>query len=131
MTRRAKRTKSKTNPITSRTITAPGQCVSVDQLESSTPGLIAQLKGKPTISRYRGATIYIDHFSRLSFVYLQKQLMLEETLKRKKAFERYCEARGVTVKHYHADNGRFANSAFVNHITTSHQSISYCGVNAH
>ena len=50
MTRRAKRTKSKTNPITSRTVTAPGQCVSVDQLESSTPGLIAQLKGTPTIS---------------------------------------------------------------------------------
>ena len=126
MTRRAKRTKSKTNPITSRTITVPGQCVSVDQLESSTPGLLAQLKGKPTISRYRGATIYIDHFSRLSFVYLQNQLTSEETLKRKKAFERYCEARGVTVKHYHADNGRFADNEFVNHVATSRQSISYC-----
>ena len=37
----------------------------------------------------------------------------------------------MTVKHYHADNGRFANNAFVNHATTSCQSISYCGVNAH
>ena len=126
MTRRAKKTKSKTNPITSRTITAPGQCVSVDQLESSTPGLIAQLKEKPTISRYRGATIYVNHFSCLSFVYLQSQLTLEESLKGKKAFEKYCEARGVTVKHCHADNGRFANNVFVNHVTTSRQSISYC-----
>ena len=89
-----------------------------------TAGLIAQLKGKPTISRYQGATIYVDHFSRLSFVYLQKQLTSEEPLKGKKAFERYCEARGVMVKHYHADNGRFADNAFVNHVATSCQSIS-------
>jgi len=113
-------------------ITAPGQWVSVDQFESSTQGLIAQLKGKLTISRYRGATtIYVDHFSRLSFAFLQSQLTSEETLKGKKAFEKYCEARGVTVKHYHADNGRFADNAFGNHVATSQQSISYCGVNAH
>jgi hypothetical protein len=37
----------------------------------------------------------------------------------------------VTVKHYHADNGRFADKGFVNHVVKNRQSISYCGVNAH
>ena len=35
-----------------KTATRPGQIVSVDQLESNTPGLIAQLKGKLTQQRY-------------------------------------------------------------------------------
>jgi hypothetical protein len=31
----------------------------VDQLESSTPGLVAQLKGRPTIKRYKAATVFV------------------------------------------------------------------------
>jgi hypothetical protein len=49
-----------------RTSTGPGQCVSVDQLESSTPGLIAQMKGWLTKKRYRVATIVVDQFSGLT-----------------------------------------------------------------
>lgn len=131
MTRRPKRTKGQTHAIGVRTVTRPGQCVSVDQLESSTPGLIAQLKGTPTIDRYRCATIYVDHYSRLSFVYLQRTLTSDETVKSKQAFERYCESRGVKVRHYHADNGRFADNGFINDVAKEGQSISYCGVNAH
>ena len=131
MTRRAKRTKNEKAKIEARVITGPGSCVSVDQLESRTLGLIGHMKGTPTVQRYRCATIYVDHYSRLSYVHLQKQLTSEETVQGKIAFEKFCEARGVTVKHYHADNGRFADKGFVNHITQSRQSITYCGVNAH
>jgi hypothetical protein len=64
MKRRAKkRTKSPSNKIGSMAITAPGQCVSVDQLASNTPGFIAQLKGIPTTNHYRGATVYVYHYS--------------------------------------------------------------------
>ena len=42
-------------------ITQQGQCVSVDQLESTQVGFIAQLKGIPTKKRYRYATIFVDH----------------------------------------------------------------------
>ncbi len=35
------------------------------------------------------------------------------------------------MKHYHADNGRFADNGFVNHVSKNRQSITYCGVNAH
>jgi hypothetical protein len=39
----------------------PGQCVSVDQIESSTAGFIGQLKGAIiTTKRYRYATIFMD-----------------------------------------------------------------------
>jgi Reverse transcriptase (RNA-dependent DNA polymerase)/GAG-pre-integrase domain len=131
MTRRAKRSKNESTQISARTVTGPGSCVSVDQLESSTLGLIGHMKGTPTIQRYRCATVYVDHYSRLSYIHLQKQLTSEETVQGKVAFEKYCEARGVTVKHYHADNGRFADKGFVNHVTKCRQSITYCGVNAH
>ena len=35
------------------------------------------------------------------------------------------------MKYYHADNGQFADNAFINHVATSQHSISYYGVNAH
>jgi hypothetical protein len=47
-----------------RTITSAGQCVSVDQLESPTPGLIAQLQGIPTKKRYTCVTVFVDQFSK-------------------------------------------------------------------
>ena len=105
-TRRPWRTKAQPTGA-SKLCTFPGQCISVDQLESPTPGLIAQLKGIPTTKRYTAATVFIDHFSRLSFTHLQSTLSSEDTLQAKKAFERYCESNGVKVLHYHADNGRF------------------------
>jgi hypothetical protein len=66
--------------------TRPGQVVSVDQLVSPTPGLIAQMTGFPTTKRYRYATVYVDQFSRLGFIYLQKTASMEETVERNKAF---------------------------------------------
>ena len=33
--------------------------------------------------------------------------------------------------HYHADNGQFADNAFLNHVQQQNQSVTYCGVNAH
>jgi len=49
----------------------PGQTVAVDQLESSVPGLIAQMSGNPTYSRYRVATVFVDLYSRYVFVNFQ------------------------------------------------------------
>ena len=116
----------------SRTLcTYPGQCVLVDQLESPAPGLIAQLKGIPTTKRYKAATIFVDHFSRLSFVRLQSTLTSEDTLQAKKAFEKYSESNGVQIKHYHADNGRFVDKTFTNDVIANNQQVTYCGVNAH
>ena len=109
----------------------PGQYVSVDTFESSTAGFVAQLKGTLTNKRYRMATVFIDHFSDLSFVHLQENNTSAELLKAKMAFEGFASSCGVKVMHYHADNGRFADNDFVNDTKTQRQSITYCGVNAH
>jgi hypothetical protein len=37
----------------------------------------------------------------------------------------------VIVKHYHADNGCFAESLFMSVVAESGQTISFCGVSAH
>ena len=114
-----------------KTVTRPGECVSVDQLESSTPGLIAQMKGFLTKKRYTVATIFVDHFSGMSFVYLQKSTKGKETLEAKKIFELFAKHLGVTVQAYHADNGRFAEELFIQDANQHGQIMSYCGVNAH
>ena len=114
-----------------REATEPGQCVSVDQMESTTPGLIAQLKGRVTTQRYNSVTIFVDHYSRLSYIHLQTSLSSMETKEAKRAFEAFSKERGVRIQHYHADNGRFVDNLFIESIKREGQTISYCGVNAH
>jgi hypothetical protein len=131
-TKRPWRTKAPVNKRTVPPVTKAGDCVLVDQLESKTPGFIGQMKS-PTLTkgRYLVATIFVDHFSRLSFVYLQSSTSGAETVSAKKAFEAFAESHGVLVRHYHADNGRFADNLFRNECTAKNQTQSYCGVNAH
>ena len=130
MTKRPWRVKGE-DKGTAKTATYPGQVVSVDQLESTSPGFIAQLKGALTQQRYRYATVFVDQFSRYTYVYLQKRITSQETVMAKHAFERAAAQLGVTIKHYHADNGRFADNAFIQDCEANRQILSYCGVNAH
>ena len=60
-----------------------------------------------------------------------RDFTLEETLLGKSSFERHAAAGGVTIKHYHADNGRYADKGFRDAIINANQTISYCGVGAH
>ena len=131
MTKRPWRSKTKSSQISPRTITNPGDCVSVDQMESTSPGFIAQLKGILTRKRYKAATIFVDHFSGLSYVHLQQSLSSVETIEAKRAFEKFATNYNVRVKHYHADNGRFADNLWLADIARQGQEITFCGVNAH
>ncbi|KAL7561622.1 hypothetical protein ACA910_001490 [Epithemia clementina (nom. ined.)] len=115
----------------SRPVNTPDQVVSVDQLESTTVGFIAQLKGRLTLQRYKYATVFVDQFSRYSFIYLQKRITSEETVQAKRAFERHAGLFNVRVQHYHCDNGRFADNGFIADCKMQGQRITYCGVNAH
>jgi hypothetical protein len=69
--------------------TKPGQVVSVSQLVSPTPGLVAQFSDFLTTKRYKYATIYIDIYSRYGYVYLNKTASANESVIGKKAFEAY------------------------------------------
>ena len=108
----------------------PGQHVSVDQPESSTPGLIAHLLGIPTKKRYQGATVVVERYSGLSYTHLQKTLSGDKTVSTKEAFKRYARSHGVQVTHYHADNEIFANNKWQKACTENGQRLTFCGVNA-
>jgi hypothetical protein len=70
-------------------VTLPGQCVSVDQLESPVAEFIGQNKGFFFRKRHKVATIFVDHSSRLSDVYLQESTKGVQTLAAKRSFEAY------------------------------------------
>ena len=113
------------------TATKPGQCVSVDHMESTQVGFIAQLKGILTRRRYRAATVFVDHFSGYKYIHLMGTLSSEETVAAKVAFERHASELGVSILHYHADNGRFQDNAFRAACEQGGQRLTFCGVNAH
>ena len=50
-------------------------------------GFITQLKGNLTKKRYKYATVFVDHYSKLSYVFLQSTITSEKTLRAKRAFE--------------------------------------------
>ena len=54
-----------------------------------------------------------------------------ETIQGKDAFESYARARGVSIKHYHANNGCFAKKVWMDHVRQRGQTITFCGTNAH
>ena len=56
---------------------------------------------------------------------------MEETLKALAAFEAYSHHRGVTMQHYHTDNGRFTDRQFMEATSSKYQTVSFYGVNAH
>jgi hypothetical protein len=133
MTKSTRRKKASPSQVKTVVVTGQGNGVSVDQLESSTPGFVAQLKGILTNRRYTCATVFVDHYSRLGYVQMQQQLTFDENVEAKHAFEAFSRSQGVTIKHYHADNRKFADNAFLKDVreVRPSQSITYCGVNAH
>ena len=110
--------------------TYPGQCVSVDQLELSTEGFYGQMKGKLTRRRYKYATVFVNQYSRFTYIHLQSSLSSAETIEAKERFETKVKESGVNIEHYHADNGRFVDNAFRAHLKEG-QSLTFCGINAH
>ena len=114
--------------------TKTNNCYSPRSSDCSGPngvGFIAQLKGNLTTKRYQYATIFVHHYSKFEFVYLQKMLSSEETVQAKKAFEAYASNHNVTILHYHADNLHFLHNAFISNCQQKNQGLTYCGVNAH
>jgi hypothetical protein len=91
-----------------------------------------QAKGRLTKTRYKNATIFVDHFSRLQYIHLMTtNSTLSETLEAKHAFERFAAKHGVKIAHYHCNNGRFEDTAFIRSFEESRQKITFCRVNAH
>ena len=97
----------------SKSSTMPGAVVSIDQLESPVPGFMPIAKGQPTIRKYCGASVIMDHASDFTYVHMHHNLTMDETIDAKHTFERLAEQHGVQIQHYHCDNGRFVDKAYV------------------
>ena len=105
--------------------------MSVNQLELTTPGFVAQLKGLLTTQRYNYAIFFVDQLSKLSFVFLQKKITSAETVLAKQSFECFARDHRVKILHYRTDNSRFADNGFIQACKDNNQGLTYCGVNAH
>ena len=125
------RTSSASGSIRNEDDNQPGRRVSIDQLVSAQPGLVPAVSGHLSHERIVGSTVFVDHFSGHVHVHLMRSLSQEETLAAKAAYEKLAADSGVTVLAYHADNGRFAESAFRDAVDESNQRITFCGVGAH
>jgi hypothetical protein len=77
--------------------------------------------------------VFVDNLFRLGYVHIQQQITSYDTVDAKHAFEAFTISQGFTIKHYHADNGIFADSAFIKDIREARpsQSINYSGINAY
>ena len=130
MTRKPTRVKGqKSNGLWKQT-TKPGECMSVDQTESRTPGFIGVMRGFICKQRYTCATIFVDHFSDHTYTHLQRSTSLQDILAAFRVYEKIWDSHGVKVRHYHADNGRFADQGFLDSLAQD-QTISFCGSYAH
>jgi len=109
----------------------PGKGTSTDQMVSAQPGLVPQMSGSLTRARIWAVNVFVDHMSDLVYVHLMRSTTQEETLAAKTAYERYGATHGVTIKRYHADNGRYAEQPFRDACAQANQELTFCGVGAH
>jgi len=109
----------------------PGDCVSGDQVESSTPGLIPMYRGTPTTDRYQAGTLFVNHASH--FLHFTPHISTggKEAITAKHHFELLASTYNHPIKCYHTDNGIFASKEFRSSCIQQNQHIKFCGVNAH
>jgi hypothetical protein len=63
--------------------------------------------------------VFVDQFSKWGYVHLQSSNGAEEMIQAKEAFETAAWTYGVTIQHYHADNGIFADNQFERPLPTT------------
>ena len=85
----------------------PGKCISVNQLVSPTPGLVAQMTDILATEQYTYATIYVDQVSKYSYIHFQQTATMDETLRGKRQFEQHMSQMGITMQSYLVDNDMF------------------------
>ena len=97
----------------------------MDQIVSAQPILIPQMSGFLTSRSIWGCTTFYDHVSDFVHVHMIQHFTVEETLLAVKDFEKTLAQADRLVTHYHADNGIFANNAFLESINKKDQNIPF------
>ena len=79
---------------------------------SDKPGLVPQEKLSMIRARIWGDTVFVDYATRWVKVHIMSDTSGDSTLEAREDFECDCMTRNVLPKHYHTDNGRFAENNF-------------------
>ena len=109
----------------------PGQRISTDHYQSSTPGRLYSSRGStPVEDMYCGGCIFVDHASGYIETCHQVSLSAADTVKSKIRFERKASQEGVIIQSYHSDNGIFNSTDFMEHLNTRNQTIRFSGAGA-
>ena len=102
-----------------------------DQVISGHPGLCPEwVYVIHTRDKITAGSVFLDSKTDHSFTHLQIFIGSEEKIVATRVSELMSDTHGVTVKSYHADNGRFSEKAFRDETITSDQRITFCGVDA-
>ena len=104
---------------------------SIDQVISVQLGIILQVTGALTHTRFWPSNIFVDHYSGYYYTHRMRVTSAEETLWVKEAYERLASIHRARVYAYRADNGRFTEPLFNEAVQTFRKYIIYCGVGSH
>ena len=129
--RTKKTNSSSSSSLRKENLKQPGGLIGVDHLISAQPGLVPQAKGSLTCARIWPATVFIDYATDFIYVGLMSDESGDLTLEAKHNFDHLCATRGIKVRAYHADNGRFAEKTFLSDVKRRLQRITFCGVGTH
>ena len=127
--------RTKPNPAVVEAVRAgdlsPGDCLSVDQYQSSVRGRLPQTRGRERrSSQWCGGTLFYDHASRKIFVRHQVTLSGADTVASKNEVERDALGCGVQIKKYHSDNGIFDKNEFTEALADDMQKLERSAVGA-
>ena len=98
---------------------------------STVPGFVPIQRVKPTNERYGGATVFTDHYNDFTYTRLMTKFDAKLNTESKRAFERLAHPHGVTITHYHADNGIFKSNKWTTSCEDNQQGLTFAGVNSH
>jgi hypothetical protein len=90
----------------------PGDCVSGDHLESTSPGLIPTYRGSFATKKYHAGTLFIEHASRFLYFTPHISIGCQEALGAKHHFELLASHHNRSIKCYHTDHDIFASKDF-------------------
>ena len=113
-------------------VSFPGERVSMDHFIVTTPGRLLGAKGLSNPNNtIKGGVIFKDHYS--GYIHIEPVLNFTaaEAIRAKQQFEQEMHSMGVTVVHYHTDNGVFTSRAFQDELAKLSQGLSLSGVGAH
>ena len=111
--------------------TVPGQGVSSDGMESSTPGRPFTTKGSPSKLRYNYVSFWVDHMSQFVHVTFHASKAATELVKSKTEFEQFSARYNVKIQNIRADNGVYSAQLFKDACLKQQQNLTFCAVGAH